>query len=156
MCCAFLKIIIIVFITCFTDRESSFTVYNVMKFSQNFMLKSFHKDWHICQVRKKNIDSSTPVILDFYNGDPDVLDRCTFIFQPITQNDDKLMNCRNVLGPVVHPTINGQPLSHPPHLVTDKLSPVPAQEACIPICPVGSVTGGMRPIKRSITNAESM
>ena len=147
---------IIVLTTCFTDRESSFIVYNVMKFSQNILLRSFHKDWYICQGRKAGIHGSTPVILDFYDGDPDVLERCTFIFQPMTQNADKLMNCRNVLGPVVHPSINGQPQPHPPHLVTEKFSPVPAQPACIPICPVESVTGGMRPLKRSITNAKSM
>ena len=124
-----------------TDKESSFKVYNVMKYDRNLMLKSMHSDWFICQSKNKKLHGSTLIQLDFYNGDPDVLDRCTFSFMPIPQNQNKYMNCRNVAGPVVHPAIRGQPLPHPPHLVPEVL-PVPAQPACIPVCPTAGTVGG--------------
>ena len=115
-----------------------------MKFSRSFLLASLHKDWYICQHQKSasDIHNGTPLQLDFYNGDPDVLERCTFSFQPRSQSDDKYMNCKNVIGPVTHPSISRQPLPHPPHLVPETPSPAPAQPTCIPVCPAGSV-GGM-------------
>lgn len=112
-----------------------------MKYSRNLMLKSMHADWFICQSKDKKLHGSTLIQLDFYNGDPDVLERCTFSFMPIPQNVNKYMNCRNVAGPVQHPAISGQPLPHPPHLVPE-VPPVPAQPACIPVCPAAETVGG--------------
>lgn len=105
------------------------------------MLKSMHPDWFVCQSKDKKLRGATDIILDFYNGDPDVLERCTFSFVPIPQNKNKYMHCRNVAGPAVHPAISGQPLPHPPHLVPE-VPPVPAQPACIPVCPTAEIVGG--------------
>ncbi|KAJ7334527.1 hypothetical protein OS493_014851 [Desmophyllum pertusum] len=124
------------------DKESSFKVYSVMKFSRSFLLQSMHNDWYICQSKEKHLHRPTIIELDFYNGEPDVLERCTFSFQPTAQHDNKYKNCKNVVGPVVHPAIRGQSLPHPPHLVPKKPSPlVPAQPTCIPVCPAGTVGG---------------
>ena len=130
------------YISISTDKESSFIVYSVMKFSTSFLLQSMHKDWYICQGTEKKLHTPTTVGLDFYNGQPDVLERCTFSFQPTAQYDNKYKNCKNVVRPVVHPAINGQSLPRPPHLVPKKPSPlVPAQPTCIPVCPAGTVGG---------------
>lgn len=99
-----------------------------------------HKDWYICQERMKSIHDKTDIKLDFYNGEPDVLNRCTFLFHPIAQNEDKYKMCKNVIGPVKHPEIVGQPLPHPPHLVPET-TPSPALPSCIPVCPAGTVGG---------------
>lgn len=148
-----------------TDKDSSFHVYNVMKFSRSFLLSSMHKDWYICEARKtSNLHDSTNVQLDFYNGDPDVLERCTFSFQPIPQYYDKFMNCKNVIGPVIHTSISGQPLPHPPHLVPETPPSAFAQPSCIPICPAGTVKGRQReqsmvprfPVEPSIASPESI
>ena len=112
-------------------------MYSVMKISRNLMLQSMHKDWYVCQWKTK-VKEKTDIKLDFYNGKPDVLNRCTFMFHPIAQNEDKYRMCKNVLGPVKHPEIVGQPLPHPPHLVPQKPNPPTALPACIPICAVGS------------------
>ena len=112
-------------------------MYSVMKISRNLMLQSMHKDWYVCQSKTK-VKEKTDIKLDFYNGKPDVLNRCTFMFHPIAQNEDKYRMCKNVLGPVKHPEIVGQPLPHPPHLVPQKPNPPTALPACIPICAVGS------------------
>lgn len=154
---------ILLYISTLTDKESSFYVYNVMKFSRSFLLKSMHKDWYICQSRETRIHGSTDVQLDFYNGDPDVLERCTFSFEPMAQYEDKYRNCKNVLGPVKHPLISGQPFSHPPRLVPAVPPPAPAKPTCIPVCPVGSA-GGIKgenaivpgyPAEPSIASSES-
>lgn len=117
-------------------------MYSVMKFSRSFLLQSMHSDWYICQSKEKHLHRPTIIKLDFYNGEPDVLERCTFSFQPTAQYDNKYKNCKNVVGPVVHPAIRGQSLPHPPHLVPKKPSPlVPAQPTCIPVCPAGTVGG---------------
>ena len=118
----------------FTDKDSSFHIYSVMRYNRNFLFNSMHKDWYICESVRRKLHA-TELALDFYNGEPDVLDRCTFLAHPIPQNDDKLKNCKNVLGPVQHPEINGQPLPHPPHLVPKTPPPPPALPACIPVCP---------------------
>ena len=130
----------------FSDKDSSFYIYSVMKYTRNLLFSSMHKDWYICQSAKKNV-LGTEVNLDFYNGEPDVLDRCSFVVQPIQENDNKLMNCKNVVGPVEHPEINGQPLPHPPHLVPDTTPPPPALPVCIPVCPAGTTgeTPGEQP-----------
>ncbi len=119
-----------------------------MKFSSSFLLKSMHPDWYICQGKDKNLHGFTDIQLDFYNGDPDVLERCAFSFFPIPQYVNKYKNCRNVAGPVEHPAIEGQPLPHPPHLVPKApSSPVPAQPTCIPVCPAAETGGGAQVVK---------
>ena len=124
-----------------TDKDSSFYLQNVMKFSTGLLLKSMHQDWYICQSRNKHTHS-TPLELDFYNGDPDVLERCTFSFWPIPQYENKQKNCRNVAGPVVQPAIVGQPLPHPARLVAKMPSTrVPVQPSCIPLCSSGGSVG---------------
>lgn len=125
----------------FTDKESTFTAISVMKFARNYLLKSTHKDWYICQAKKKSIHLNTDLMLDFYNGDPDVLNRCTFLFHPIPQTDNKYKMCKNVVGPVKHPSISGQPLPHPPHLVSKTQPPALALPSCIPVCPAGTTSG---------------
>lgn len=128
------------------------------------MLQSMHSDWFICQSKDKKLHGSTLIQLDFYNGDPDVLERCTFSFMPVSQKQNKYMNCRNVAGPVAHPAISGQPLPHPPSLVPD-VPPVPAQPACIPVCPTAGTVGGAPtsgstvpgvPSEPSITSSKSI
>ena len=124
-----------------TDKESSFKVYNVMRYDRSFLLKSMHKDWFICQTKGDDGHGNTPLVLDFYNGDPDVLERCTFSFYPIAPSSDKQRNCKNVVGPVIHPAINGQPLPHPAHLVSESALPGSALPTCIPVCPAAAVGG---------------
>lgn len=122
--------------TFFSDKDSSFTVYSVMSFTRNLIFNSMHKDWCVCEA--ENPDWQGPeVLLDFYNGDPDVLTRCSFMVQPLQQNANKLQNCLNVLGPVKHPEIEGQPLPHPPHLVPHTPPSPPVPPICIPVCPAG-------------------
>lgn len=127
--------------TFFTDKESTFTAISVMKFARNYLLKSTHKDWYICQDKKKSIHINPDLKLDFYNGDPDVLNRCTFLFHPIPQTDNKYKMCKNVVGPMKHPSISGQPLPHPPHLVPKTQPPALALPSCIPVCPAGTTSG---------------
>ena len=110
-----------------------------MKFSRSFLLKSMHSDWCICQGRNKRLHGSTDVQLDFYNGDPGVLERCTFSFEPIPQYENKYKNCRNVIGPVKHRFISGQPPPHPPELVPKTAPPAPNQPSCIPVCTTGNL-----------------
>lgn len=111
-----------------------------MKFTRNIMLQSMHKDWYVCEKgERKSIHSTSELMLDFYNGDPDVLSRCTFLFHPIAQNENKYKMCQNVLGPVEHPHISGQPLPHPPHLISNKPASSSALPSCIPICPSGTI-----------------
>ena len=112
-----------------------------MRYPRNFLFNSiYHQDWYICESKEIN-KQGTPVILDFYNGDPDVLDRCTFLAHPIPQNYNKLINCKNVVGPVEHPEINGQPLLRPPQLVPDTTPPPPVPPVCIPVCPATASAG---------------
>ena len=118
-----------------TDKDSSFHVFSVMKLARNFLLNSWHKDWYICQSEKRK-DYGTQIILDYYNGQPDVLDRCTFVLSPHWK--DKYEHCRHALGPVVAPEINGQPLPHPPHLVETTPAPPFVLPSCIPVCPAKS------------------
>ena len=106
-----------------------------MKLARNFLLNSWHKDWYICQSEKRK-DYGTQIILDYYNGEPDVLDRCTFVLSPHWK--DKYEHCRHALGPVQAPEINGQPLPHPPHLVETTPAPPFVLPSCIPVCPAKS------------------
>lgn len=124
----------------FSDKDSSFTVYSVMSYTRNLIFNSMHKDWCICEAEKPAW-SGPEVLLDFYKGDPDVLTRCSFVVQPIQQNANKLQNCLNVLGPVEHPAIEGQPLPHPPHLVPQTPPSPPVLPVCIPVCPEGAKGG---------------
>lgn len=124
----------------FPDKDSSFTVYSVMSYTRNLIFTSMHKDWCVCEAEKPDW-VGTEVLLDFYNGDPDVLTRCSFMVQPLQQNDKKLQNCFNVLGPVRHPEIAGQPLPHPPHLVPQSPPSPPVLPICIPVCPAGAIGG---------------
>ena len=113
-----------------------------MRYERNLLFNSMHKDWYICEESHKNVDFSEPqMVLDFYKGEPDVLQRCSFAINPITVGSDKLRNCRDVMGPVRPPAINGQPLPHPPHLISPTPPPPPALPACIPVCPAGTVGG---------------
>lgn len=112
-----------------------------MMYTRNLLLQSMHTDWYICQSEKKTLHGATDIVLDFYDGDPDVLGRCTFLFHPIAQNENKYKMCKYVLGPVKHPMISGQPLPHPPHLMPHAPPPPPAFPSCIPVCPVGTGAG---------------
>lgn len=124
----------------FSDKDSSFTVYSVMSYTRNLIFNSMHKDWCVCEAEKPAW-SGPEVLLDFYKGDPDVLTRCSFVVQPIQQNANKLQNCLNVLGPVEHPAIEGQPLPRPPHLVPQTPPSPPVLPVCIPVCPEGAKGG---------------
>lgn len=126
---------------CFIDKETSFTVYSVMKYTRNLLLKSMHMDWYICQSKEKTLHGATDIVLDFYDGDPDVLGRCTFLFHPIAQNENKFKSCKFVIGPVKHPMISGQPLPLPAHLVPHTQPPPLALPSCIPVCPGGTGPG---------------
>ena len=119
-----------------------------MKFSRSFLLKSMHGDWYICQSRKKRLHGPTDVELDFYNGEPNVLERCTFSFEPIPQYHNKYKNCRNVAGPVKHRFITGQPLPQSPDLVPKTAPSAPAQPSCIPVCTTGNFGETQREEKR--------
>lgn len=105
-----------------------------MRYTRNFLFNSMHKDWYICQSDDKK-KYWRPIVLDFYNGEPDVLDRCTFLLNPIWEG--KFMHCKYALGPVEAPEITGQPLPHPPHLVESKPAPPVVLPACLPVCPAG-------------------
>lgn len=146
-----------------TDKESTFLLYNVMKFSRSFLLKSMHPDWYICQSRHATLHGSTNIQLDFYNGDPDVLERCAFSFEPIPQYDNKYKNCKNVVGPVKHQAISGQPLPHPAHLLPET-PPLPRYwPSCIPVCKPRNLEGMEKerakvpriPAKTSVASPES-
>ncbi|XP_066021495.1 uncharacterized protein [Pocillopora verrucosa] len=125
------------------DKDSSFTPFSVMKYTRNLLLQSFHNDWYMCQTPNEgnSIHKNPTILLDFYNGDPDVLARCTFLFHPIAQNENKLTWCKNVLGPVEFPSISGQPLPHPPFLIPPATAQAPALPSCIPLCPPGTEGG---------------
>lgn len=112
-----------------------------MKYTRNLMLQSMHKDWYICQSEEKTLHGGSDIILDFYDGDPDVLGRCTFLFHPISQNENKFKQCKLGIGPVKRPMISGQPLPHPAHLVPHTPSPPPALPSCIPVCSQGAGPG---------------
>lgn len=116
-----------------------------MKFTRNLLLQSMHKDWYVCQKKKTSIHHNADLMLDFYNGDPDVLNRCTFLFHPITQNENKYRMCKNVLGPVKHPSIAGQPLPHPAHLVSKTPPSAPVLPSCIPVCPASGQPASVGP-----------
>ena len=111
-----------------------------MHYSRNLIFNSMHKDWCVCEAEKPGWHG-TEVLLDFYNGDPDVLTRCSFMVQPLQQNANKLQNCLNVVGPVEHPAIEGQPLPHPPHLVPHTPPSPPILPVCIPVCPAVTMGG---------------
>lgn len=110
-----------------------------MMYTRNLLLQSMHIDWYICQSEAKTLHGVTDIVLDFYDGDPDVLGRCTFLFHPIAQNENKYKMCKYVLGPIKHPMISGQPLPHPPHLMPKTPPPPPAFPSCIPVCPAETV-----------------
>ncbi|XP_074618669.1 uncharacterized protein LOC141877541 isoform X2 [Acropora palmata] len=117
------------------DKDSSFRIFSVMKLARNFLLNSWHKDWYICQSEKRK-KYGTQIILDYYNGQPDVLDRCTFVLSP--NWTEKYQHCKHSLGPLIAPEINGQPLPHPPHLVETTPAPPFVLPSCIPVCPAGN------------------
>ena len=106
-----------------------------MRYSQNFLFRSTHEDWYICQSPKKK-EFGTSIILDYYNGEPDVLDRCTFVLSPIFKNP--LQHCKDALGPVKEPQINGQPLPHPSGLIQHTPAPPFVLPSCMPVCPSGA------------------
>ena len=110
-----------------------------MMYTRNLLLQSMHIDWYICQSDAKTLHGVTDIVLDFYDGDPDVLGRCTFLFHPIAQNENKYKMCKYVLGPIKHPMISGQPLPFPPHLMPKTPPPPPPFPSCIPVCPAGTV-----------------
>lgn len=125
-----------------------------MAYTNNLIFNSIHKDWCICESEDPDIHGPE-VILDFYNGDPDVLVRCTFSAQPLPPHEDKLKNCKNVIGPVEHPEINGQPLPHPPHLVPHTPPQLPpALPVCMPVCPAG--THGGTPVGQTSAGASAL
>ena len=111
-----------------------------MKYTRSFLLNSMHKDWYIFEAEKQT-QPTIEVVLDFYDGDPDVLERCAFLAEPIPNIDTKLRNCKGVIGPVKFPEITGQPLPHPPHLVPHTPKPSVVLPACMPVCPAGTVGG---------------
>ena len=104
-----------------------------------------HKDWYICDESRgesRGVHKISKLALDFYSGNPDVLPRCAFILGPIEKNSDKFKNCRNFIGPVETPEISGQPLPHPPHLVSNKPPSPFGLPTCIPVCPAGTMQPG--------------
>ena len=124
-----------------SDKESSFYIYSVMKYTRNFLFNSMHKDWYVCQEERRKAHGME-VLLDFYDGEPDVLDRCTFLAHPVSEPERKLRNCKHVLGPAGSREINGQPLPHPPHLVPRIPPPPPVVvPPCMPVCPAGPMGG---------------
>lgn len=109
-----------------------------MKYFRNFLFHSMHDDWYICESDQRSsklrtVRQKIKIVLDFYNGDPDVLDRCTFLLYPIPPSMSKLKNCQGAIGPVSLNTINGQAPPEPPPLVPPKPS-VPVLPACLPTC----------------------
>lgn len=108
-----------------------------MKYFRNFLFHSMHDDWYICEsdhhtTNVRTVRQKIKIIVDFYNGDPDVLDRCTFLLHPLPQNEDKFMHCKGAIGPDLPKMINGQT---PPQLS----ALVPSAQAhelpvCIPTC----------------------
>ena len=111
-----------------------------MKYFRNFLFHSMHDDWYICESDQRSsklrtVRQKIKIVLDFYNGDPDVLDRCTFLLYPIPPSMSKLKNCQGAIRPVSLNTINGQAPPEPPPLVPPKPS-VPVLPACLPTCPV--------------------
>lgn len=114
------------------DKDSSFYIFSVMKYERNLLFNAMHKDWYICQELYKV--EGRQMILDFYKGEPDVLQRCSFSVYPLLLGSNKFMNCKNVLGPVKHREINGQPLPHPPHLIPIPPPPPSALSLCLPVC----------------------
>ena len=105
----------------------------------------YHQDWYICEEDLPDtaitVHETTALILDFYNGEPDVLRRCTFIVRPILASENKLKNCKNVAGPIEAPEITGQHLPHPPYLVEQTPPPAVVLPACMPVCPTGAMGG---------------
>ena len=104
-----------------------------------------HKDWYICEKsynkKQKSVHYISELVLDFYNGDPDVLDRCAFLVLPLNNTKKKFKNCKGVVGPVEAPEINGQDLPHPPHLVDHTSPPAAVLPPCMPVCPAGTMEG---------------
>ena len=111
-----------------------------MQYSRNFLFRSTHDDWYICHSRTKD-RHGVELTLDFYNGDPSVLQRCTFLLHPMPQQEDKYKNCKHVIGPSKRPFINGQPLPHLPQLVPKVPPSVPALPTCVPVCSTGTIGG---------------
>lgn len=109
-----------------------------MKYTRSFLFNSMHKDWYICEAEKQTLHK-TKVVLDFYDGDPDVLERCAFMVQPLLKTERKLKNCKDVIGPVETPEISGQPLPHPPRLVPPTPAPPAVLPICMPVCPVSTM-----------------
>lgn len=111
-----------------------------MKYHRNLLFNAMHQDWYICE--ESNWKERDPaMVLDFYKGEPDVLQRCSFAVYPLSLNSNKYMNCRNVLGPVKHREINGQSLPHPPPLLPHLPPPPPLLPVCLPVCPAQEAGG---------------
>ena len=121
-----------------------------MRYARNFLFRSTHEDWYICQSEKRKT-FGTEVILDYYNGEPDVLDRCTFLLNPILNNE--LRHCKNAIGPVKAPEINGQQFPHPPDLVQHTPAPPIVLPSCIPFCPPGKTEAASRSASGTGTSA---
>ena len=116
-----------------------------MTYTRNFLFNSMHKDWYVCEENRaedRGVHKISKLALDFYSGNPDVLPRCAFILNPIEKNGDKFRNCKNFIGPVETPEISGQPLPHPPHLVSNKPPSPFGLPTCIPVCPAGPTQPG--------------
>ena len=116
-----------------------------------------HKDWYICEEsynkNQKSVHHISELALDFYNGDPDVLERCAFLVSPLEDTKKKFKNCKGVIGPIEAPNINGQELPHPPHLVDHKSPPAVVLPSCMPVCPVGAMGGAQVGLASAGTSA---
>lgn len=142
------------------DKDSSFYAYSVMKHTRNILFNSMHNDWYICESEMKGespIRQKLEIILDFYNGDPDVLDRCTFLLHPIPQTHNMLDNCKGVIGPVPQRMINGELLPKSPPLVQVQppLQPPPPAVIVPPVVYIGGLPGQAANTSSTITTANS-
>lgn len=115
-----------------------------MKYFRNILFNSAtHNDWYICEsdyhsTKVRTVRQKIKIILDFYNGDPDVLERCTFLLHPLREGEDKFKNCKGVIAPDVQNMINGQPLQKLPALLPPP-QPAPVLPVCIPTCTAPAV-----------------
>ena len=117
-----------------------------MKYTRNLLFNTiYHRDWYMCEEELPRtaitVQGTMALILDYYNGQPHVLRRCTFIARPILASENKFKNCKNVVGPIEAPKITGQHLPHPPHLVQHTPPPAVVQPSCMPVCPTGAMGG---------------
>lgn len=115
-----------------------------MKYFRNTLFNSMHDDWYMCEsdhhsTKERTVRQKIKIVLDFYNGDPDVVDRCTFLLRPLPQTKNKYQNCKCSIGPELQNIINGQPPPQPPALVPP--APPRVLPVCIRTCSAGNGTG---------------